>query len=34
MEYAKVPNHYLAVSDISNGDALFIEEFATGYTSM
>lgn len=34
MDYAKVPEHYLAVADISNGDALFIEQFAEGYTSL
>lgn len=29
-----MPEHYLAVADVESGDALFIEQFLTGYSSL
>lgn len=33
-QYVGTPDHYLAVADISNGNALFMEQFLTGYQSL
>lgn len=33
-EFVKITPHYLAVADIETGDALFMEEFMTGYNSL